>query len=445
MARHRSFGGTLNSDLGAAPRTDGPLAARGGAHYNAPVHKPARPRPFRPPDGPDPERGLRRPLSNVRGSEERSGDEERSLRLAQAFRVVRADETLPIRGLHGLHPYPARLHPAWARKLLASEPEGTVVYDPFCGSGTVLVEARRRGLPCAGSDLSDYAVRVARLKTTPQDGRFFEALTRAAVDCHADAAERRETPFAALAAKERRFAPHVLAQLISLRDAIETRCEHADPAVREWLLLAFAPLLAKFANKDNRRAPEVNRRAVRDHFLRRVQGMVEAWADEGQSSLEDAPEIKVADAQHLPRAHASVDLILSSPPYPGVYDYLAEVRTFARWIGDDAWIDAATEREIGRRGTGGTRWRHMMRGALLEMSRILRPGGRIQLVVGDGASGQGAVRVDEVLTSVLRASDLRLKFIAAVSQERPHFHAASRDAFAETPRREHLVELERLP
>lgn len=390
------------------------------------------------------DRGRRRPLSNVRGAEERAGDERWSLRLAEAFRIFRADEDEAIHGLHGLHPYPARLHPIWARRILGGFAPGTRVYDPFCGSGTVLVEAAARGLVAGGSDLSQYAVRVARLKSTPRDGPFLERLIRAAVGCHDDAKSRRETPFAAFAAGERRFPPHVLAQLISLRDAIERRTETGDPAVREVLLLAFAPLLAKFANKPNRRAPEVNRRAVRDHFLRRVETMVEVWARHGGGGDERPPvSVRVADAQELPVEAASVDVVFSSPPYPGVYDYLAEVALFARWIGDDKWIEAARGKEIGRRGSGGVRWRDMMRGALLEVARVLAPGGRAFLVVGDGADGVSAVRADEVLASVLRAPDLGLRFVAAASQERPHFHAASRDAFAQTPRREHFVCLER--
>jgi len=70
---------------------------------------------------------------------------------------------------HGFHSYPARLHPATARvlaELLAERsPRNAVLVDPFCGSGTTLVEARAAGLRAVGTDLNPLAVLVARAKT----------------------------------------------------------------------------------------------------------------------------------------------------------------------------------------------------------------------------------------------------------------------------------------
>ncbi|MFM2162228.1 MAG: hypothetical protein RLZZ383_1740, partial [Pseudomonadota bacterium] len=46
----------------------------------------------------------------------------------------------PERWMHGVHTWPAGLHADAARDLLAMVPAGAV-FDPFCGGGTVLVEA----------------------------------------------------------------------------------------------------------------------------------------------------------------------------------------------------------------------------------------------------------------------------------------------------------------
>jgi tRNA G10 N-methylase Trm11 len=42
---------------------------------------------------------------------------------------------------------------------------GQLLLDPFCGSGTSLVEARLAGLAAVGIDLNPFAVLLARANT----------------------------------------------------------------------------------------------------------------------------------------------------------------------------------------------------------------------------------------------------------------------------------------
>jgi len=48
---------------------------------------------------------------------------------------------------------------------LANPEEGTVIYDPFCGSGTILQEAMLMGYDCKGSDLSEKAITDSKKNT----------------------------------------------------------------------------------------------------------------------------------------------------------------------------------------------------------------------------------------------------------------------------------------
>jgi 16S rRNA G966 N2-methylase RsmD len=66
------------------------------------------------------------------------------------------------------------LHKYWARKpanvvrafIERFTPRGGLVLDPFCGSGTALIEASRLGLPAVGIDLNPVAVLIARTSTS---------------------------------------------------------------------------------------------------------------------------------------------------------------------------------------------------------------------------------------------------------------------------------------
>lgn len=77
---------------------------------------------------------------------------------------------------HGLHEYPARMIPQIAQKLLRLYTnESDRVLDPFCGSGTTLVEARLARRHAVGVDINPLALLIAKVKSTPiyfEDIRF---------------------------------------------------------------------------------------------------------------------------------------------------------------------------------------------------------------------------------------------------------------------------------
>lgn len=68
---------------------------------------------------------------------------------------------------HGLHPYKGKFYPQLARGLinLSGVRQGATILDPFCGSGTTLLEAAMNGLRPFGCDMHPLAAKVARIKT----------------------------------------------------------------------------------------------------------------------------------------------------------------------------------------------------------------------------------------------------------------------------------------
>jgi DNA modification methylase len=67
---------------------------------------------------------------------------------------------------HGLHPYKGKFYPQLAKGLLnlVGVADGSKVLDPFCGSGTTLLECRLNGLQAFGCDLHPLAAKVASAK-----------------------------------------------------------------------------------------------------------------------------------------------------------------------------------------------------------------------------------------------------------------------------------------
>jgi methylase of polypeptide subunit release factors len=93
------------------------------------------------------------------------GSAEERQALEHAFGVS-PDERVVMAHVHGFHSYPARLHPETAARLIqAFSPTKGQVLDPFCGSGTVLVEGRLAGRRVTGVDANPLAVELSWLKT----------------------------------------------------------------------------------------------------------------------------------------------------------------------------------------------------------------------------------------------------------------------------------------
>lgn len=68
-------------------------------------------------------------------------------------------------GLHGIHEYKGKFNPQVVRALTnVVDVDAAVLFDPFCGSGTSLIEAVRLGISAVGVDRSPMAVFLASAK-----------------------------------------------------------------------------------------------------------------------------------------------------------------------------------------------------------------------------------------------------------------------------------------
>lgn len=71
---------------------------------------------------------------------------------------------------HCFHPYPAMMIPQVARRILDNYAnKSRVLFDPYCGTGTSLVEANLRGMNAIGTDINPLARLIASTKTTKTD------------------------------------------------------------------------------------------------------------------------------------------------------------------------------------------------------------------------------------------------------------------------------------
>lgn len=429
----------------------------------------------------------KRALTQVGGAAARSGHAGWAQALARCL-AVRPTAGLE-RWTHGFHTYPARMHPDTAAGLVGLlVAPGQTLLDPFCGGGTVLLEALVAGRRALGRDLNPLAVRVAALRcraTSETERRALrdhasrialQALRRARLD-HEPAplaaallAPLDAGPTAAPSAVARApwrgplatfFPPALLPELAWITSGV---AQLDDPFVREALALVLSSLLVKLSHRisdtdariEERRGVTLGSAArafrARAHELSmQLKSLAGTLRPRGSAGREGGPgageraapvALGVDDARVLASVpDASVDAVITSPPYPSIYDYAEQHVLRLRWLGlDDTPL---VQGEIGARRSfvdpraGRAQWLRDGEAWVRSLARVLRPGGRAAVLGGDGASTLGPIAFEvDFAAWAKRAGLVRL---ASASQARRSFDAASRAAYRGGTRREHLL------
>ncbi|MFQ6040010.1 MAG: DNA methyltransferase [Candidatus Poribacteria bacterium] len=269
---------------------------------------------------------------------------------------------------HCFHPYPAMMIPQVARRLIRMYGKrGDTVLDPFCGSGTVLVEAQMAGLNSYGIDINPLALLIARAKTTPLDMATLRQLAISLLhsyleDCCRIEAKPDYAPIPDFFNIEYWFKPSVSRELSALRSrllAIE------DISVQEFFLVAFSETVREASYTRNNefklfRIPKDKLKQynpnVGEIFFRKVyrnlNGMKEYLrkADKNvwvKILSEDTREKTTIPAQ-------SVNLVVTSPPYGDSKTTVAYgqfSRLSLQWLG----LPCEEARDIDNRSLGGRR------------------------------------------------------------------------------------------
>jgi len=294
------------------------------------------------------------------------------------------------------------MHPETARRALEAFPAARIL-DPFVGSGTVAVEAVRAGRPLTGVDVSKVALEVAWARTRIRPPEAARTVEREGARVASDAAKvaHRELSLPAWAERHRDwFTPHTLKEIVLLSDHIGGV---ADADLRRLLLAVLSSIVVKLSRQASDSMPVADRdfrpwkpgtafRFFRERAVELTGMLLRLSSDLHKRKVAFVePDLRLADARTVALA-APYDLVLSSPPYPGVYDYARHHRLRFPLFGDDGSF--ADRHEIGAKRAPGD-YAADLTAALKRIP--LGANGRILLVIGDGTIGEKIVRADELL------------------------------------------------
>jgi len=390
--------------------------------------------------------------------------------------------------------YPAHLVSYYIRDFRLSP--GQVILDPFCGTGTTLVEAKRQGFESVGLEANpiaqfasqvkvDWDIHPSKLLSVANDvaQEVYAIFKQQGIDDNVVTVNikfpvhlKTLSDDAAKLILSNSISPLPLHKALLLLEVLSTK---SAERCYQHLRLAFAKALV-FEISNLHFGPEVGVGKLKQDVP-----VVAAWLAEVQNMAKDLQKVQgishpksevfLADSRQLGNIlkPASVDAVITSPPYPNEKDYTRTTRLESVMLGfirnredlrnlkkslvrsntrgvykgddDDNWIsenheiaeiaDAIENRRIELGKTSGfeklygkvTRlYFGGMARHLIELRSILRPGAQLAYVVGDQASylrvmirtGQLLAQIAETVGYDVERIDLfRKRFATATKQE----------------------------
>ena len=224
---------------------------------------------------------------------------------------------------------------------LLSVGRGQIVADPFCGTGTTLIECAKNRIRSVGIDANPFAAFAAETKSSFNIDH--EALDRAS--------DRVESRYYQILASGQKFtsdvtyiyltgsgmvergwiSPKPLQQALALREAI--RLGRKSDLLGPLMLALVADLPQKIGNM--KFGPQIYRGRIKTDvdplpfFKARIRAMVEDLSDIDKIKTFGPILTQCGDARHCEtifRREKVVDYVICSPPYPTEHDYTRHMR-----------------------------------------------------------------------------------------------------------------------
>lgn len=342
-------------------------------------------------------------------------------------------EELTSAHVHGFHPYPARFIPQIPATLIKQLSDvGETVLDPFCGSGTSLVEATLVNRNAIGYDLNPLAILISKVKSTPLSAdRMIQLNTwLETLESDLEQVSGQPTLFSLIDTLpdpqipvipniDHWFEATVKTELGMLTARI-TQLEDKD--LRDFCFVALSAILVGVSNQDSetryaRRTKGVKTGETISRFRRKLLDMqvrMSKYVKLRDFSTPIEALTLCGDTRKLQGIEpGSVHLVVTSPPYPNAFDYHLYHRFRMFWLGFDPV--AMAHNEIGSHlnyQRNGENMKAFIRDMTLCFSRInsaLMMERYCCIVIGDSVFKGEMVKNDEVMIRIAQASGFVLE------------------------------------
>ncbi|MBQ8968761.1 MAG: hypothetical protein IJ064_03380 [Bacteroidaceae bacterium] len=248
---------------------------------------------------------------------------------------------------HGIHEYKGKFNPQIVRAIMniCQCNRGVQIIDPFCGSGTSLLEAELQGIRAYGVDVNPMATFIANIKTHAIFSR--EKIIQFDIDKFADEVKHSaENIVLSDDARTNYLRKWFRQDYLPYIEAWKREAENQeDKTLRGLLLLALSNILREYSEQEpsdlrirrrNTPYPTIPmEEAAQNSFLKSQSCINQFLAKVDAESLHEPQiinrNIKDIQADMLPK----FDLAVTSPPYATALPYIDTQRLSIVWLGLD--------------------------------------------------------------------------------------------------------------
>ncbi len=287
---------------------------------------------------------------------------------------------------HSISSYVGRIKPSFAHMLIYStSSKGDIVYDPFCGIGTVPLEAALMGRKSIGNDLNPYAYSITKSKL---DNRGLEIELDYLERIDLNKSQKIKLDNVQDWVKEY-YHPNTLKEILYLVDLFKKdnrdfllgcllgishghRPQHLS--IRTGYIIPYIP----------KPKPEIIYKNPIEKMIQKVMRMYKS-----QPFFEYSPEVFLGDSRKTSFIkEKSVDVVISSPPYYDTLDYVSanKLRLYLYGINDDNQNKLKSNLIQDKKN-----YLDEMLKIGIELNRILKDEGVIVFVLGDVHYGKRTV------------------------------------------------------
>jgi len=352
---------------------------------------------------------------------------------------------------HSLHPYPAKFPPQLPKTILKQfSKTGETVLDPFCGSGTTIVEARLQGINAIGVDVNSLFCLLSKVKSTPLKGNqikiidnFTEIIRNESFSWKME--NKRKVEVREFEGLKHWFQLNVAEEITFILCEIE---KLSDNDVKDFLKIVLSSIIVRVSNQESDvRFAAINKNIedcyTFDLFINRTKECCKRII-EYSNLLEYQTEVKVynADSRNLSFLKPqSIDLIITSPPYANTYDYYLYHKLRQRWLGLDVrfaqYNEIGSRREYSSLKENPKKWKDDLIKCVIEMNRVLKNKGIAFIIIGDSVIKKELIKIDEIIKAF--SHSIGFVVLDIISSDLVNHSKIFNPTFAQKGKREHLI------